>query len=401
MLIIMNYKNDNFLNNILKNNLLLHLGKISYSLYLWHMVVFFLLSFYFFKIEYYLLSIVSSLIIANISYRYVEINFTTNKKLINNLRSKFQNISYKLFIPIFTFIIIILILNIGSVKKIENNFFNLISKLNIHEEFQDVNKIEKNKFNFSCHENYLALNNIDNSSKCFLKNNQNTLLFFFGDSQTWSLHPFIKDFNLKSDKLKLSFNSSSFLHPIFRPDDINVNKFKKIIKDQIKNYDTIYLVLSIDHLYSKNLTRNKTSFEKRLSSNYNSFVKEFSSNSKVKIFLLEDKPSSTLTTNQCSMLKKINLSIIKRETSDLCDYPKKIVKDFQEIKRIFKNLEKNYRNFYLIETNNYFCNEKKCFFHNTDSKPFFYDKKHLTYESAMRYSYFIEKKILKLLARSK
>mgnify|MGYP001169031610 FL=1 len=401
MLIIMNYKNNNFLNNILKNKILLHIGKISYSLYLWHMVVFFLLSFYFLKIEYYFLSIVSSLIIANISYRYVEVNFTKNEKLIKKLRNLFQYISYKLFIPILASIIIILVLNVSSVKKIENNFFNSISKLNIHKEFKDFNKIERNKFSFACHENFLALDNIDNSPKCFLKNNQNTLLIFFGDSHTWTMHPFVKDFNLESDKLKLSFNSSSFLHPIFRPDDVNIKKIKKIIEDQTKNYETIHLILSIDHLFSKNLTENKINFQKKLSSNYNSFVSELSSNSKIKIFLLEDKPSTNLTMNQCLTLKKINFSIIYRDTDVLCDYSKKIVKDFQEIKYIFKNLDKNYDNFYLIETNNYFCDEKKCFFHNADSKPFFYDKKHLTYDSAKQYSYFVEKKIVKLLERLK
>ena len=400
MMIIMNYKDNNILNLILKNKILLYFGKISYSLYLWHMVIFFLLSFYFIKLEYYFLSIIFSLIIANISYNFVESNFTKNTYYIKKLKFFFASLSYKIIL-VFISLIIILFLNLNFVKSIESSLFNIIKKMNIYKEIGDNKETERKKFSFSCHENVTALNNIEKDIDCFLKNNGKNLTLFFGDSHNWSLHPFIQNFNLAKDKIKLSFNSSSFQHPIFSPEDIKIQKIKKIIDNETSNYDEINIILSFDHLLSLNLTKNKKNFYESLSSNYNSFSKEMLSDPKIKIILIEDKPSANLTSGQCRTLKKINLSIIYKNLTNLCDFHRKDLKNFKKIVNIFENIEKRYNNFHFIRTNNYFCDKNKCFFNDKNSEPFFYDKKHLTYKSANLYSLFLNKKIEESINRKK
>ncbi len=399
LLVILNFENKNYMNNFLKNKILLRIGKISYSLYLWHMVIFFIVGFYFVKLEYYFFSIIFSIIIASLSYNLIEKSFTKNKKMINKLKTFFNIEKSKYIISAVILTVIIFFFNIDQIKKFESQSFNILTKLNMHKELKNSNKIEREKFTYICHENIKALNDINNSKQCFFKLNQNNLLIFFGDSHNNSLHSFLKNLDLEGDKISLSFNSSSFLHPIFREDDKKIIKLKKIINEKSKNYKSIYLILSVDHLFSKNLTIDKSNFRNKLISNYQKLLSDLSNNKVVKIILLEDKPSANLTLGQCNTLKKINFSLINRDKQFLCDYSKKIVNDFEPIKILIQNLKKKNNNFYFIKTNSYFCDNDKCHFHNKDSKPFFYDKKHLTYDSAKKYSKFLEKKLKNIIAK--
>ena len=170
-----------------------------------------------------------------------------------------------------------------------------------------------------------------------------------------------------------------------------------MIDEKSKIYKSIYLILSVDHLFSRNLTIDKSNFKNKLISNYQKLISDLSNNKVIKIVLLEDKPSANLTLGQCNTLKKINLSSINKDKQSLCDYSKKIVNDFEPIKILIQNLKKRNDNFYFIKTNSYFCDDNTCYFHNKDSKPFFYDKKHLTYDSAKQYSKFLEKELKNIL----
>lgn len=398
LLIILNFEKKNFINSFLKNKILLQIGKISYSLYLWHMVIYFIVGFYFIKFEYYLFSIIFSLFISTISYTLIEKTFTQNKIMTNNLKIFFDSKKSKFLLATLFFFIVLSFLNIDLIKKLEEKSFNNLTKINLHKEYKDLNKIEREKFTYICHENTEALTNISEYNECFMKYDQKNLLIFFGDSHTNSLYPFIQNLNVEGDKIALSFNSSSFLHPILRDDDTKILKLKKIINEETKNYDLIYLILSFDHLFSKNLTIDKKKFQEKIISNYKNLFEDLSNNKIVSIILLEDKPSANLTLSQCNTLKKINLSFINKNKNSLCDYSKKTLNDFKPIKILIQNLKKNNNNFYFVKTNEYFCDNDKCYFYNKDSKPFFYDKKHLTYDAAKQYSKFLEKELKNILA---
>ena len=58
--------------------------------------------------------------------------------------------------------------NIDQIKQFESQSFNILTKLNMHKELKNSNKIEREKFTYVCHENIKALNDINNSKQCFL-----------------------------------------------------------------------------------------------------------------------------------------------------------------------------------------------------------------------------------------
>ena len=211
------------------------LGNISYSFYLWHLPIIYFYDLYYdgsaFRAP---IIFLISIIISNISYRYVE----------NKFRYFNFKISKKYFI--ITALILFCFVSIFYISKDQKNFLKVI-KYNSKNFLNEVNYLEQ-KFNFSertvfykfsinnfpiykhCTQNSknFSINEDGLRAECLNSNDKENLFFIIGNSHTANFIPMF-------DKLRKKINFYYLHHDLLSNTDIsdllsNVSKkYKKII----------------------------------------------------------------------------------------------------------------------------------------------------------------------------
>tara|TARA_Y100000590_G_scaffold13010_1_gene15816 strand:- start:68 stop:1909 length:1842 start_codon:yes stop_codon:yes gene_type:complete len=165
-------------------NLIIFFGKISYSFYLWHLII---ISFFKNSLNNSVLDFIFvfliTLLLSIFSYEFIEKKF--NKKMhLDNFFKKTIKISIFFAIPIFSFYIIFfnqkLIFNsFDSLTKYSINFFNIVDKINNNNK-NNFNEIFVKRFD-KCENNY---ENFSWSTKvnCIHQNSNENLIYILGNS---------------------------------------------------------------------------------------------------------------------------------------------------------------------------------------------------------------------------
>ena len=361
--ILLSLKNINLFKIALRNNLLTNLGRISYSLYLVHWPI---LIFYHYSISTSLnyidkiFLVILSVVVAYISYQYIEVIFRKREK-------KSFSFSNKKFI-------ILLISSIMLIYFVGNNLINTQNKFKKISD-NDLKILKQLK---TSQENRISVQQINDTNKeikIFMNSDKpNTLII--GDSHAfdvyWSLY---KNNNIRN-KTNLLLESRGW-NTCFSKNEIE-NILTRSIKKIFKRYDK-------SQICKKELS-DKSFIENIYNADYIILVNRWKIESKF------DLISSFIKTNSKQSSKIIyinNIDIFEHVPSLYFKYGSEINSvslnkrdpETKLINKRMKNIISN-KDFIFIDRSDFFCNEERCLLYS-DNKLLFRDIDHITEAGAI------------------
>ena len=309
------FKQKNLLNKIFfENKFFIYLGKLSYSLYLWHYPIIYFLQIYFNGWLYFLFVPTFTFAIATISYHLIELPLRKNTGLNFFLKRNIKIIGL-LFI---TFLITILISfnkNKNSINLIIDNFFykklnsfNIINKSsNLGERIDHNFKINNNLVENFCYEQSTGytVNDLGIRKECFKQKDFKTLYVIMGDCHAIHFLPMF-DNSKKIDNLLfvgdvsfVRFNSECLINnncndkqKYFRENFINnINK----INELSNKFENIILVHKV---FLSDLERDLRQYDDILSYLRKVLKKE------IKLILIEPTPVFKNDPHICYLLNR-------------------------------------------------------------------------------------------------
>tara|TARA_E500000178_G_scaffold46812_1_gene42028 strand:- start:1289 stop:3316 length:2028 start_codon:yes stop_codon:yes gene_type:complete len=418
-IIFIKFEQNSFVKIIGQNKILSRLGKISYSMYLWHLPVLYFVQIYFPNNIYYLLSLFLILFVSELSYRYIETPFRVYyfyKKLFLIFVSLF-------FLVVFLILFFLLETNSIKEKKTYNETINVLKnysyKINYFEKKFNINErmfgkiLFNNKEIYNCEYNLSSFsysNKID--KECFRSiNNKNNLLILLGDSHATHLLPMINQTKEIGSVYVKTFNGCLFVKNLRAiPKNVNwtdteVGLCQNYIDNQLEilksldtnNFDNIYILISSrysayikdTYFYFNNsgIKINENEKYDKLSDNLNKtldYIKEI--NSEFKIILFSPLPEFNFYPYSCLLNKKY--CNIDKSRDSLRVY---------QINKIFDNLKKQHINLKVFDPYNIICKDEiLCSIYDRQKDILFYkDKDHLSKEGSEYLTIYFDQWILK------
>ena len=315
-----------------QNNLISHLGKSSYSIYLWHMPIIFFCNIYFKSYIFYVMSIFFTIVFSYTNYAYVEPlrhNKILKKKIINFLK----------FVPIIT-ILLFFFLGINNNFKFRNFLHNTIVSIDKNFSFININKgSQKNRLTLKWE---LSVDNCKNNNEnfkridylnCIKNNDTKDLYYLMGDS--YGEH-FINV--LAKNKSIKNLYYARLDHENFSDNvDIITSRNTKSNYDKIKKqfYGNKTIIISIAH-------PNKINYEK-----LNNFISSFDDEN---IIFISPHPVLKPSKIECGIFNNIF------QTCYINKNQKKIEK-FKSKLRELKNFNKK---IYIYDFTSFFCKSNIC-----------------------------------------
>ncbi len=253
----------------LNSRSLIYLGKISYSMYLWHLPILYFTKIYFNGPYFYLLNIFTVLVMSILTYHLIEKSFRYNRIL----QSAFLIFLFSIFLIISVFFIKDIII---SNFQINNEYYNLkVQKLknnfsNFNYFERKYNLSERTEWNISLNdqsisncENTHSLYKIDKVKdidyKCLNNKNSENLFIINGDSHATHYYKMIDGLSTEPSIYLKTYEGCLYIPNIFSigKNDFN-NKFyknfyncqdyilneKKIIKKLSKDFKNVSVLIS-------------------------------------------------------------------------------------------------------------------------------------------------------------
>ena len=413
------YFNNNIFLKLINTKFINYVGKISYSLYLFHFPIIFFLSYFTNDYLFYLSSILSIFFIAILNYNFVEIFF----KRINY----YFHVRYFLYISIPIIIILILNFNFSDFKKFK-------SSLN-----SNLNQIEKVAYKFNLHssqgykflvnstnlENFKINNNdlryctsqnikLENYyyQNCYIDNQKDDLIHLIGDSQAEQLVPMLlKGNNSYNYLITPMLGATFFPNSIYNYNNqkvehktkINswyIDTIAEIIKDTKFSYKQRIIIIAGQfsfalnnfNFFDKNMNQiDKEDLASTIFNNYDNFIKNNTKNTK--FIFVPDIPVSDFSLSDC--LKSFNekISHIKQ-----CNFKiDKFIEKRSSFDDIIKKLILRNKNIYIFDFVKNNCTDLSCRFFYEKYKPIYSRKNHFSVE----FSEFVSKDFYKFLNKVK
>jgi len=390
-ILILFCKENTIVNKILSNKILVFLGLISYSAYLFHYPIFSFIKYsnVTIKIFDYIYIIPLILFISFLNWKFVEKPFRKSGASIKKLII-FISTSYFLLISISIFFYTSNGLDKRNKFMVSESVLNSFAYNEIGKKCLDINYIHEEK-------NYEKICKIGN-----IKNNKIDFIVF-GDSHIINYYGLLDNLAKNNNKLGLFLGYSGCppilnVYPVRNDQrERNCNKLNKLVlditkKNKVKNIILIskwvyytdgnnfnkninFLNLEPTQVYSRQLS--KKAFKKGLSDT----LKTYEKNNK-NVFLIEQAPM------QLEKAKKIYFRSLHKDTEkynynlinhslDLNDH--NILQNY--VKKIFIEYEAKYSNLNLIKIEDIFCNKdlKKCLIGDHENS-FYIDDNHLSVE---------------------
>jgi peptidoglycan/LPS O-acetylase OafA/YrhL len=336
-------KNQSHLNSIFNNNIIVHLGNISYSFYLWHLPILYFFNIYFENKVKFVFAFLITYLLSYFSFFFIE--------------QKFKNFKINIINKIFFFGIACILLISGTIKIYyyeiknfitSNNYlekkFSLTKRINYTE--IKINNNEIYKFCTEESKNY-NLNHYSLRKECLKITDKETLIYVEGDSHTAMFLPLIFAYD--------NFKNIYYIHN-------NSNYFHKEVNNQLKNFKNLLYVRSINSLDELNyFKKNLQNFDKRIN------------------FLI----ITPIPNYYNDKVRPVECLIQNRE----CFFETAQDYKTRELNLFYKNinqLKNSQKNIIFFDPYEFLCPKKKCYIHNTKNKLLIYrDGNHLTIEGSL------------------
>ncbi len=413
------YLNNNIFLKLINIKLINYIGKISYSLYLFHFPTIFFLTYISNEYLFYVSSIFLMSLIAILNYNFVEIffrrfNFNYYKKYI-----------FYFFIALIIFLLInIDFTNIKKFKSSLNSSLNQIEKIAYRFNFESsksykflINttnlenfKLNKEDLRFCTSQSIKPENYYYNN--CYIDNQKEKLIHLIGDSEAEHLVPMIlegdNNYNyLITPMLGATFFPNSIYNynnpKVEHKTKINswyINSMEGIIKDDKLNYEQRIIIiagrfsfaLNNFNFFDKNMNQiYKNDLPLFIYNKYNDFIKK---NSKNTIFIfVPDIPIANFSLNDCIKSFDQNISHIKQ-----CNFKiDKFIEKRSSFDEIIQKLLLRNKNVYIFDFVKNNCTDLSCKFFYEKYKPIYSRKNHFSIE----FSKFVSKDFYNFLNKLK
>ena len=362
LLFFFNFKN--YQKKIFFEKHFIYIGKLSYSLYLWHFPILFFSSYYIMGTLKYIVVIIFTLIFSHLSYNFVE----TPIRKIKLSNEKIKNISLVLLSSIIFFVLTHL-LNLINVRNFINH--NLI---NINNAFENIN-LTKNSIEHRTATRWFLNNDSCNNKNenfaikylnCIRNLDQKNLFYISGDS--FGEHFVNVLTTSKSNTFKniyLSKINDNFLLDESLSNHSTINDFL----DLSNKYKDSYFILSISHKKEFSIKK-MTNFLKKLDGK--------------KIIIIKPHQRTNKWIADCISYKN-NIKVIYSYINEKkCQFNPQL--DLSRIDTVNKKLEEIsvlFNNVALFDFNNLICTSANCSLYNKKNDLiYFTDNTHLTFEFA-------------------
>ena len=371
LLLVINF--DTNKKKIIFEKHLIYLGKLSYSLYLWHFPVLFFSSYYIEGIFKYTLVIVLTLLLSHLSYNMVEIPL--RKLELNN--KKIKNF-FLVFVGVLVIIVFSHISNLLNIRNLINH--NLV---NINNIFKSIN-LTKNSLEYRTAtkwflDNDSCNNNLENFGIDYLnciRNLDNENLFFIsGDS--FGEH-FVNILASKETKTFKNIYLSKIDNKIFVDKNLSNHRTIDSFLNLSKSFKSSYFILSISHQENFDIKK---------------MIIFLSNLDQEKVIIIKPHQRTNKRIADCinykNYLKIINSYIDEKK----CKFDSQI--DQERIDIVNDKLKKIsvlFDNIKFFDFNNLICKTKDCNLYNKNMDLiYFTDNTHLTLEFAELVSQYFEK----------
>ena len=241
LLLVFNFKKIK--KKIIFEKNLIYIGKLSYSLYLWHFPILFFSSYYVDGIFKYILVLIISLILSHLSYNLVEI---PARKIRYDL-IRIKNI-FKVFLGVILIIIFSHFSNLIEIRNLINH-----SLINVNNIFKNIN-LTKNSIEYRIANKWFLNNDTCNNQienfhsnkylNCIRSNDNKNLIFLSGDS--FAEH-FINVLSPQNSKMFKNIYFSKINNSFFVNNNTAKHQTIEAFLNLSKNYENSYFILSISH----------------------------------------------------------------------------------------------------------------------------------------------------------
>ena len=385
-------------NNLLKKSKLPYVGRLSYSIYLWHLPILYFCEIYFSGLILFIIFFSLTLFLSIVSYHKFETPLRQTN-LIENIFSK-----SKKFAPVFGLLVIIIFFTIKN-YKIEN-LYTYLKKFN-YAETKLSNYLSRLDYRY---DSYLSseCKNISNNLECYKSSRHNVALYLTGDSHAAHFLPAVDGIKKIDAYFYNGLASCEIILDHLFEVGINTNnclknEAKKNFIHKFNNsiYEKKLLIISLRlSEYLKSNWKIINNFDDKdkivfLKEKYSNFLNKFNAH---KVILVTTIPESKIHTEKC-IFNEFLTSKINKKIYSQCHFEKKL--DFERnklVRKFLTSISLTKPNIFIYDPYEKLCPNNIC--HNYNEKNDFFmlnDKDHLSIEASRFLSSDLELFISKIL----